>query len=68
MAEVRAEKDHPALAGRQAAEASTKHSRLLRRWAWPGSSCVLWAFKGGVQACTALFISLAGGGSIACCS
>lgn len=30
----------------EAAEASKKHSRLHRRWAWPETPCMLWAFKG----------------------
>ena len=54
MDEVSAEKDRPVLAGQQAADASKHCSRLLRRWAWPGSSCTLWAFRRGVQGCIGL--------------
>ena len=49
---MRAGKDHPELAD---GRGHTKHCRLLRRWAWPGSSCILWAFRGGAQACIGLF-------------
>ena len=45
-----------------------KHGRLLGRRAWPGRSCVLWAFRGGVQGCIGLLMSLAAGRSIAGCS
>ena len=42
-----------------------KHSRLLTRWAWPETSCILRAFWEGVQGCFGLSMSLAEGRSIA---
>ena len=36
-----------------------KHSRLLRRWAWPETSCIWWAFGGNSQGCFGLLMRLA---------